>query len=169
MWSLQREGFCEDVFFRQDPGDAGPTGRHKVAGVQEQRLEEVSESRTPSARAPKNVAVLALHVVSPSSLLSVQEAVVTLFQLRKYPTLAQDLHLLNDKLRQRPRYSVNIRYSVQNPLSRRFAVSCPGLRSVSLWESSTRYANSHPLPTVSLSLSLSLPPSLPPSSTRIRY
>ena len=31
-------------------------------------------------------------------LFSVQEAVLTLFQQRRYPTLAQDLHLLNDKL-----------------------------------------------------------------------
>ena len=30
---------------------------------------------------------------------SIQEAVLRLFQLRKYPDLAQDLHQLNDKLK----------------------------------------------------------------------
>lgn len=40
-----------------------------------------------------------VHTNQPFFLYSIQDAVLKLFHLRKYPDLAQDLHQLNDKLK----------------------------------------------------------------------
>ena len=74
----------QNVFVRQDTEYTGSARRQEVAGVQKRRLEGVRQL----------VAIIPADTLSPR----VQEAVLKLFQLRKYPDLAQNLHLLNEKL-----------------------------------------------------------------------